>query len=73
MLDHVTTAMHSPFSYVYDPSDTELRRALIRPDCDVVCLDPAVLAPLSTDRVQVALAGVAGLTLLAGVARVAVS
>ncbi len=71
--DPVTTATHSPFSYVYDPSGTELRRALIRPDCDVVWVDPAARAPLSTERAEVLLAGVAGLTLLAGVARVALS
>ncbi|MBW3640126.1 MAG: hypothetical protein KY451_09800 [Actinobacteria bacterium] len=68
-----TAAVQSPFSYVYDPSGTELRRALIRPDCDVVWVDPAVHRPLAAERAQILLAVVASLTLLVGVARVVVS
>lgn len=59
----MATATHSPFSYVYDPSGVELRRAL------------ASAPELPTSRIDVAslvLTAVAGLTLLAGVLRVAV-
>lgn len=40
MLDHVTTAVQSPFSYACDPSGTELRKALLRADRDVVWVEP---------------------------------
>lgn len=62
MLARVTTAVQSLFSYVPDPSGTELRRALIRPDCDVVWVDPAVHRPLAAERAQILLAVVASLT-----------
>ena len=71
MLKPVTTAMHSPFSYVYDPSGSELRKAPLRPGCDV--LEPPTVEPLRLDSAQVLVGAVAGLTLIAGVARVAVS
>ncbi len=73
MLARVTTAAQRPFSYGYDPSGTELREALIRPDCDVVWVEPALHTPLAAERAQMLLAGVTGLTLLVGVARVTVS
>ncbi len=73
MLDHVTTAVQSPFSYASDPSGAELRKALLRADCDVVWVEPANAGPVRTDPAQPALAVVAGPTLMGGVARVAVS
>ena len=73
MLEPVTTAMHSPFSYVYDPSGSELRKALLRPGCDVLDVEPPTVEPLRLDSAQLLVGAVAGLTLIAGVARVAVS
>jgi hypothetical protein len=73
MLDHVTTAVQSPFSYASDPSGTELRKALLRADCDVVSVEPPTVEPLRVDSAQLLVGAVAGLTLIAGVARVAVS
>jgi len=73
MLDHVTTAMHSPFSYASDPSGSELRQALLRPGCDVLDVEPRTIEPLRLDSAQLLVGAVAGLTLIAGVARVAVS
>ncbi len=63
ILADVTTATHSPYTYVYDPSGTELRRAL------------ASAPELPTSRIDAAslvLTAVAGLTLLAGLLRVVV-
>ncbi len=73
MLDHVTTAVQSPFSYVSDPSGSELRKALLRPGCDVIDLEPPRVEPLRLDSAQLLVGAAAGLTLIAGVARVAVS
>lgn len=63
MLRHVTTATHSPFSYAYDPSGAELRRALLLPACTT----------RRPDLATILLGATAGLTLLAGLARIAVA
>ena len=65
--------MHSPFSYVHDPSGIELRKALLRPGCEVADVNPSAVEPLRLDSASLLVGAVAGLTLIAGVARVVVS